>query len=327
MSFVESQANAARDRRAPQLSMKNPINRRRFIGTTLGAVAAAPFIARGAASDDNSFEMGVVADAQYADADPKGTRFYRQSIDKLATAIEHFNPRPLAFCVHLGDLIDHDWKSYDDMERPISRSRHRWHHLLGNHDFEVLDRQKGGVPKRLGMAWRYGSFDYGAFRFLILDTNDVSTYAHAAEMPEHAEAAKELARLQAANLVQAKPWNGAIGRAQMTWFERACAAARVTKRKVIVLAHHPVFPAGQHNLWNADEVLALIDKHPNVVAWLNGHNHAGNFGERNGVPFVNFHGMVETEKTNAFATARVFADRLVIEGHGREPSRELKFRA
>jgi hypothetical protein len=39
------------------------------------------------------------------------------------------------------------------------------------------------------------------------------------------------------------------------------------------------------------------------------------------------HGMVETADTTAFATARVLPDRLILEGHGREPSRELKFRS
>jgi hypothetical protein len=113
----------------------------------------------------------------------------------------------------------------------------------------------------------------------------------------------------------------------MTWFDRTCAEARAARRKVIVLAHHPVFPANEHNLWNADEVLALMDRHRHVVAWINGHNHAGAFGEQNGVPCVTMRGMVETRDTTAYATARVLSDRIVLTGHGREPSRELKFRA
>jgi hypothetical protein len=36
--------------------------------------------------------------------------------------------------------------------------------------------------------------------------------------------------------------------------------------------------------------------------------------------------MVETLATTAFATAQVLPDRLVLTGHGREPSRELVFR-
>lgn len=307
------------------------MNRRRFLQTAAAALANAPAIVRGARARTGSgtagFEIGLVADAQYADVEPKGTRFYRQSIGKLGAAVERFNGCDLAFCVHLGDLIDREWKSFDEIERPLARSRHRWHQLLGNHDFEVLDEYKARVPQRLGMAWRHGAFEHDGFRFVVLDTNDVSVYAHAAGTSERSAAEKELARVQAAKLRQAKPWNGAIGAAQLAWLERTCAEARERRQNVIVLAHHPVFPEDPHNLWNAREVLAALDRHPNVVAWLNGHNHAGAFAERNGVPFVTLRGMVETADTTAFATAKILADRLVIAGEGREPSRELRLRA
>lgn len=300
------------------------VNRRRFLQGTLAA-AVAPWVARGAAT--SGFEIGLVADAQYADVEPKGTRFYRQSIAKLGAAVEEFNRRELAFCVHLGDFIDREWSSFEAITASLAPSRHRWHQLLGNHDFEVLDQEKAKVPKRLGMAWRYGSFENGGFQFVILDTNDVSTYAHPAASPESASAKRELARIEAAKVRQAKPWNGGLGSAQMQWLERTLTNAHAARQKVIICAHHPVFPANEHNVWNADDVLALIDRQPSVVAWINGHNHAGAFGERNGVPYVTMRGMVETRDTTAFATARVLSDRIVLTGHGREPSRELRFRS
>jgi manganese-dependent ADP-ribose/CDP-alcohol diphosphatase len=300
------------------------MTRRQFLRGTIAAAAGTPFLVRAATRD--AFEIGLVADAQYADVDDKGTRFYRQSIGKLGAAVEHFNGRELAFCVHLGDLIDREWKSFDEIAKPLATSRHRWHQLLGNHDFDVPDVHKVGVPKRLGMERRYGSFDHGAFRFVVLDTNDVSTYAHPAGTAERNAAEAELQRLQTANVPQAKPWNGGLGAAQLSWLDRTCADARTAQRKVIVFAHHPVFPAGVHVVWNANEVLAVLDRHPQVVAWINGHNHAGDFGERNGVPFVTMRGMVETRDTTAFATARISSDRIVLSGHGREPSRELKFK-
>ena len=306
--------------------MKPTITRRHFIRTTLVGAAATPLMVRGAATD-RGFEIGLVADAQYADVEAKGTRFYRESIAKLGAAVDHFNGRNLAFCVHLGDLIDREWKSFDEITKPLTPSRHRWHQLLGNHDFEVVDAQKANVPKRMGMAWRYGSFDHATFRFVVLDTNDVSTYAHAGGTPARAEAETELRRLEAAKVAQAKPWNGGLSSAQLAWFERTCAEARGAARKVIIFAHHPVLPDGAHNVWNAKNVLALIDRHPNVVAWINGHNHAGAFAERNGVPFLTMQGMVETRDTTAFATAQIQSDRIVLTGHGREPSREMKFRA
>lgn len=299
--------------------------RRQFLRTIGAGVAAAPLILRGARTE--GFAIGLVADAQYADIDVKGTRHYRRSVEKLGAAVEHFNGQDLAGCVHLGDLIDREWKSFEEIGVPLARSRHRWHQLLGNHDFDVLEEQKAGVPGRLGMAWRYGAFELGGVRFLVLDTNDVSTYAHAAGTPERAAAEAELRRLQAAKVRQAKTWNGAVGRAQLAWFERECAAARAGRQRVIVLAHHPVYPDNDHNVWNAPEILAAIDRHPNVVAWINGHNHAGAFGERRGVPYVTMRGMVETGDSTAFATATILPDRLVIAGHGREPSRELKLRS
>lgn len=288
------------------------------------AVAAAPFIGRGA--EMNGFEIGLVADAQYADVEPRGTRYYRAALGRLGEAVEHFNGREVAFCAHLGDLIDREWRSFDEITKPLKKARQRWQQLLGNHDFEVLDEQKAQAPQRLGMTWRYGSFTHQGFRFVVLDTNDVSVYAHPSGSDERGAAEKELARLVSAKVRQAKPWNAAIGPKQLAWFDRECAEAAVQRQKVIVLAHHPVFPDGDHNLWNAAEVLAVIDRHAPVVAWLNGHNHAGHYGERNGVPYLTMKGMVETAATTAFATARVLADRIVLTGHGRERSREMRFR-
>lgn len=306
--------------------MSTLLTRRRFLKTATVTAASFPLISRGAAAAGAGFEIGLVADAQYADIEAKGTRFYRASIGRLGEAVEHFNGRDLAFCAHLGDLIDQQWKSFDEITKPLATSRHRFHHLLGNHDFDVLDELKPRVPERLAMKQRYSSFAHRGFQFVILDTNDVSTYAHRAGSPEHVAATKELERVTAAKAAQAQPWNGGIGAAQLAWFDRTCAEARTAERKVIVLAHHPVAPANIHNVWNDAAVLAVIDPHPHVVAWLNGHNHAGNFAERNGVPYVTMQGMVETPATTAFATARILPDRMVLTGHGREPSRELVFR-
>ncbi len=304
--------------------MTSPLwTRRQFLQATLAA-GSAPFFARGA--DNDGFEIGLVADAQYADIESSGVRFYRKSIARLGEAVDHFNGRNLDFCAHLGDLIDRDWKSFDEIMQPLASSRHRFHHLLGNHDFEVLAEVKSKVPTRVGLDQRYYYFDHRGFRFAVLDTNDVSTYAHAPGTPEHRAAAAELARLQAAKVPQAKPWNGGVGKVQFEWLERVVRTAEEQQLKVIVLAHHPLLPAAADVLWNSDQLLALLSRHPVVVAWLNGHNHAGAFADHLGVPLVTMHGMVDTPDTTAFATAKILADRLIITGHGREPSRELIFR-
>lgn len=296
-------------------------------GVLSAGLPVTPLRASGATFNQQPvLQIGIVADAQFADSDTKGTRFYRNSIEKLSTAVEDFNRQELGFCVHLGDLIDHTWKSFDQILKPLAESRHTFHHLLGNHDFDILDEHKPQLHSRLAMPARYYSFAHSGFRFIVLDTNDVSTYAHTENSPDDLAAGEELKRLKAARLPQAQTWNGGLSQTQLDWFARNCRSAAESQQKVIVFAHHPVFPADVHNLWNTEAVLKIIDKNRNIVAWFNGHNHAGDFGVRDGVPFVTVHGMVETAATSSYATADLFPDRIVVTGHDREPSRELVFR-
>lgn len=304
------------------------MTRRRFLATTssgaIGAACGVPAVQ--GAGDAATVSLGLVADPQYADAPPLGTRFYRQSPGKLAAAVAHFNTLDLACCVNLGDFIDHDWASFDPLLAVLAKSRHPFHHVLGNHDFEVADDEKGRAPGRLGLTQRYYAVERGPWCFVMLDTNDVSLYAHPERTPAHAAAQAALRRYAAAGVRSAQSWNGAVGEGQLGWLEATCTAAAKAGRRVVVCAHHPVLPDDVHNAWNAARLLEVVDRHRNVVAWLNGHNHAGAFAVRDGVPFLTLKGMVETESTNAFAVARLHPDRLELIGHGREPSREVGFR-
>lgn len=304
--------------------MNTSLPRRRFLRQLALGVAVAPFV--GCASRGEGFEVGIIADPQYADIPDRGTRCYRASIAKLGAAVDHFNGRPLDFCVNLGDTIDRDWRSFDEIMKPMSACRHRWEHVLGNHDFALLDGEKTQVDARLGVAARHRYLDRPGFRFVILDTGAVSTYATRERSEERAGAVAELARAKARKLPQAQDWNGAVGPKQLAWFERVCVDAAGRGLKVVVCAHHPVAPAGAYDAWDANEVLSALSRQRNVVAWFNGHHHDGGFAEVEGLPCVTFRGMVETPDTNAFATARFLPDRVIVAGHGREPSRELLFR-
>ncbi len=304
--------------------MTSPLPRRRFLRQLALGVAVAPFV--GCASRAAGLEIGVIADPQYADIPDRGTRAYRASVAKLGAAVDHFNARPLDFCVNLGDTIDREWRSYDAILAPLAASRHRWEHVLGNHDFALLDGEKTQVDARLGVTARHRFFDRPGFRFVVLDTGAVSTYATLAGSEARREAAAELARVKARKLPQAQDWNGAVGPKQLAWFEGVAADAAKRGSKVVVFAHHPVAPVGSYDAWDATEILAALGRHRNVVAWFNGHHHAGGFAQVEGLPCVTFHGMVETPDTNAFATARFLSDRVIVVGQGREPSRELIFR-
>jgi manganese-dependent ADP-ribose/CDP-alcohol diphosphatase len=299
------------------------LSRRRFLTASLALTVTGPSLI--GASRKPPLRLGLVSDPQFADIDPWNTRFYRQSIGKLTEAVGRFNGLDLKWCVNVGDLIDSRWESFDEVLKPLAKSRHPFHHLLGNHDFEVPDAFKERVPKRLGLKHRYYSLWADGFCLAMLDTTDVSPYTHAESSKQSAEATAEWKRIVATGAINAQRWNGAVGERQLKWFEDTCHQAARARSKVIVFAHHPVYPAGNHCEWNADALLRIVERNRNVVAWINGHNHAGAFGVHAEVPFITLKGMVETKDTNAFAVVHLHSDRLELVGHGREPSRECVF--
>jgi hypothetical protein len=118
------------------------------------------------------------------------------------------------------------------------------------------------------------------------------------------------------------PWNGGIGSDQMNWLNDQLSMAEKAKRKVIVMCHFSLFSSRDHNLFNNDALFALMNHYPCVKAYFNGHYHAGDYQEKDGIHIVNFKGMVST-KQNAFSVVTLTSDSILINGYGREPDRRL----
>lgn len=265
--------------------------------------------------------FGVIADCQYCAVERAGIRYYSKSVEKLRTCVEQLNELDLDFVVHLGDFIDRDWESFDAVAPIYDTLKAPHYHVLGNHDFSVADDLKARVPERLGLPSRWYDFTVGDFRFVVIDGNDVSFHAY----PEGSAAWRRAADYYAASGTDSPKWNGALGAEQMEWLDRTLADATAQGQRAFVLCHFPVYPEDVHNLWNAPEVGRLLEGHDSFVGYLNGHNHAGNLGERSGRPYHTFHGMVDTE-TSAYSVVTLFGDRMEIDGFGRQPDRVLELR-
>lgn len=287
--------------------------------------ASAALMAGKVGAAENRLRFGVIADPQYAEAPPHPTlgRYYANSLDKMRAAVAALNGEDLRFVVTLGDIIDRDVASYERI-LPIYRTlRHQTRFVLGNHDFDVAPEHRGRVPRLLGMEGPYYDFAVAGTRFIVLDGNDVSLFAPPPDDPRRTLAAERLERAKAEGLVNAKPWNGSLGDAQLAWLERSLQTARAAGERVVVLSHYPVAPDNPHNLWDAGRITTLLARQPHVIAYFSGHNHAGNYAERDGIHYVTFHGMVDTPISSAFAIVEIAGDRLEIQGFGREPSRSL----
>ncbi len=246
---------------------------------------------------------------------------YRRSPGRLRAAVDHFNTLDLDHVVHLGDFIDKGWASFDAQQPALDALRHPWRFVLGNHDFSVDDDKKALVAARLGMPARYYSFEAGDWVFLALDGNDLSEYGWPAGSLELA-LSKRLHR----ELYPAAPdWDGGIGETQLRWMDKVLISAERRGKKSAIYCHFPIFPENPHNLWNAAEVMSLIERRTTVKVWINGHNHDGNYGEHAGIHCINLKGMLDTEQTS-YAVIELHGDRLELQGFGRQQSLSLVLR-
>lgn len=305
-------------------------NRRTVLAALAAFTGIGPAIAAGKPHKKNKamFSAGFISDVQYENRDDdirdaEHAHYYRRAPEKFRAALAEMNRHDLGFVVHLGDLINGGWDSLAVEMAAAATSRHPMHYVLGNHDFTIPEDKKRQLPATLGMPARYYDFSYGGWRFVVLDGTDQSVFGWPAGSPEDLAARA----VQKDRYPDGKPWNGAIGPEQMQWLKAILTQADTAGTPVALLCHFPVWPQTDANilLWNAAEVVAAIEPHPCVKLWLNGHEHKGGYGEKAGIHYVNFKGVLDTEE-NAFTLADFYPGRVELHGFGRETSRSLILR-
>ena len=267
---------------------------------------------------DSGFSFGVIADCQYCSDEGKGLRMYSMSDTKLQECVAHLNTMDLAYTIHLGDFIDRDWESFDVVNPIYQQLKMPAYHVLGNHDFSVVDSLKNQVRDKLGMPADYYDFSIKNWRFVVLNGNDISFHAY----PEASKQNKFARNYFARRRINSPEWNGAIGKEQKKWLKEVLENATLNGEQVMLFCHFPIYPENVHNLWNAKEIVRIIERYPSVKAYVSGHNHEGNYGYRDGIHYLTLKGMVDTEQ-NAYGVIQVYDDSLKVVGFGREINRSL----
>jgi manganese-dependent ADP-ribose/CDP-alcohol diphosphatase len=298
-----------------------------FAATTFFNMTAKNFQSGPGGTDQGQkplFSFGIIADVQYANYEAAGSRFYKSSLRKLRSAVTSFKEDSVDFIINLGDLIDRDYKSYLPVMNIIDSSGIKTYHVTGNHDYAVDSKYKRRLPVSDQTRDGYYSFVHENFRFVFINGNEVSTY-----ITNNKTAIKKvsdtIASMKERGEINAVEWNGGIGTRQLTWLDNQIKEAEGKNEKVFLICHFPVVPENVHNMLNYKEVLPVLEKYRNIVAWFNGHNHAGNYGNFNMIHFITFKGMVETEASNSFAVVEVYRNKLWIRGSGREKSQILAY--
>ncbi|CAK9885716.1 MAG: 3',5'-cyclic adenosine monophosphate phosphodiesterase CpdA [Candidatus Erwinia impunctatus] len=267
---------------------------------------------------DGVVRFGIMADPQYADSDTANNRFYRQSLDKLSSAISQLNEQPLSFVVTVGDFVDQYWQSFTPLLHCYEKLRHPHASVIGNHDADVISQHL--AASALPLPKHYYAFSVTGYRFVVIDGNDISLYCNAANGSDRTEAEKMLSVLQAAEKCHAQPWNGAVGETQLSWLEQQLIDAKAQQECVIVFGHYPLTPENKHNLWNCEQIVSLLCRYQ-VRAYFAGHDHQGGHARVQSTDFITLQGMVEGDAIQpVFATVELNSNRLQLTGFGNENS-------
>lgn len=267
--------------------------------------------------------IGLIADIQYADKDDRGTRFYRASVPKLNESVKVLNEQDVDFTVVLGDFVDEGPKDLPAILAELDTLKGPAYNLLGNHDFETVQNPYD-LYKAFRMVSPYYVVDTAGWRFVFLNTNELSAYATVPNTTLEKEYQRMSSALKMQNRTNAQPWNGGVGKKQMKWLRKQLKEARKKSLNVLVFTHHPLLPEDNgHEALNNREVLALLSKYKQVKAVISGHNHKGAFEIREGLPCITLEGMVETADQNAYGVLTLSDDKLTISGMGRMTSRGI----
>jgi 3',5'-cyclic AMP phosphodiesterase CpdA len=273
--------------------------------------------------------VGIVTDLHYnRSKEVRNNRYYTLSAIKLAQAVDTFNKEKVDLVACLGDIIDSDLDSYDDLAAILERLDSPVFKILGNHDFlgpygsPVQDR----VLERLGITRTCFDTCHGKVRLIFLDSNDISVYSRAAGTPERALADSILASLKESGSPLARQYNGTIGAGQLEWLENTLAEAQAKGQTVIVLGHMPLLPDNiKASQWNGRETDSVLQRYSCVKAMLSGHHHHGAEAVSGHIVYHTFKGMIEGPE-NSFAIVRIYKDKLEIKGFGREGSQTIQYR-
>lgn len=270
-------------------------------------------------------KIGAFADCQYCNCEPSGSRFYRNSLNKMEECINQFNQnKQIDFVVGLGDLIDRDFASFDRVNAILSKSKKPVFQVIGNHDLAVEKEFLEQAPGKINLTKTWYSLTKKNWHFIFLNGNDITFHSNNSEIVKLAKEMTET--LKKEGKPNTYEWNGGIGAEQIIWLEKELQNSEDKNLKVAVFCHYPLLPFEAHSLWNSEEVLAVLEKFNCVKIYLNGHNHAGNYAFHHGIHFVNLKGMVETEHENAFSIILFTDKQIEIKGFGREESRLLKMK-
>jgi hypothetical protein len=286
-----------------KLDSKFIITRREFLKLSSSVLAGLTIDPLFAFSRDKDPELrvkfGIVTDSHYADSDPKGNRYFRESILKMEECVELMNRMKVDFLIELGDFKDQDIPPKKEntllylkkIENLFQKFKGPRYHVLGNSDLDSISKEEFlNIVDNTGISANstFYSFDYIDLHFIVLDANfksDGTDYRN--------------------GNFRWKDIN--IPTAEIDWLKMDL---KSTSKPVIAFNHQQLDCEGNICVNNAEEVREIFENSKKTIAVFQGHYHNGHYSQINGIHYYTLKAMVEGSgsQNNAYAVVEVFND-------------------
>jgi len=241
--------------------------------------------------------FGMVTDPHYADIEDHGTRYYRQSIQKMSECVELMNQEKVDFLIELGDFTngtpDGSLNHLKEIEEVFRKFNGPRYHVLGNHDLDSLSKEQFQSiieNTHIGRDQTYYSFTMKGVQFIVLDATFTS----------------EGLPYKLGNF----HWTDAnISADQLAWLNHTL---EQTDLPVVLFVHQLLDSRegidDRHSINNATQVRAVLESHPRVMAVFQGHQHQGQYHVINDIHYYTLKAMVEGsgEESSSYAIAEIF---------------------
>lgn len=265
-----------------------------------------PRLQAGDEKTDDALRIGLITDLHYADKPDAGKRHYRESIQKLSEASRKFREERVAFVVELGDLIDSAptvegelgyLKTINGQFAELVPNRY---YVLGNHCVENLTKSE--FLAEVGQERSWFSFDRADCHFVFLDAcfrKDSVPYGR-----KNAD------------------WKDAfIPREEMEWLKQDLHAAH---KPSIVFVHQRLDLDNHYAPANAADIRTILEDSGKVSAVFQGHSHANDYREINGIHYCTLVAMIEgaAPENNGYSVLDIHSDgTLRLSGYRHQKSR------
>jgi predicted phosphodiesterase len=291
------------------------ITRRDFLKLSGTAVAGTTLLPQFACTPQPNVRFGLVTDSHYADTDPRGTRYFRQSLDKMAECVDFMNAQGVQFLVANGDFKDQaadpaeaDTIRYlQTIEDEFQKFNGPTYHVLGNHDMDSIAKTQflesvgnTGIPSDQS----YYSFDTGGVHFVVLDANFTSDGAD----------------YDRGNF----DWRDTnVSPVELDWFRGDLAG---TSNPVVVFVHQLLDGEGDAFVNNSPDVRQALEDAGTVLAVFQGHLHPGRQSHIEGTHYYTLKAMVEGSgpDNSSYAVVEIDLDRgITVTGYRQAISASL----